>query len=70
MPIKHQSKSYRNKNKILYICWEDCPTKNMAICQVDNFKRNGLRAFFENGDKGAYYRVFVEAHKGREKGLI
>ncbi len=52
---------YKTKNGIKYIYWLDYPSKILAQCQVDNFNRDGVKAFVE-AYKG-YYRVFVELLK-------
>ena len=66
MAIKHQSQSYKNKGDIQYVFWLDYPSKILADIQIDNFRRDGLRAFKENHKE--YSRVFVECLKSKERG--
>lgn len=71
MPFKHQMASYRIRKGVRFECDGDICALDMdtsigslrrkAYARVAQLKAEGRKAFFESGDVGAYYRVFVEA---------
>lgn len=60
MPIKHQTDSYRNRGGLRYICYNDEQNRGLALIATKMLREEGWRAFFEQHQDGAYFRVFVE----------
>lgn len=66
MAYKHQTQSYRTRQGIRYVCWQDVcegeggDLKATAKKVVAELKAQGRHAFYET-HKDGYARVFVDA---------
>jgi len=73
MPYKHQLRSYRNRDGVRYVGYEDCTTADKLLTAIgfrNMLRAAGVRAFFES-HKDGYIRVFAcesDLTRARENG--